>query len=106
MKELEHMDPERERVRVSHRPSVGIEESDPAITGSPVKICAKAAMVGVAVETGGGKGSGASRRWQWLPLDRTRVRRWGCGGGSEPRVKSHLPHLRFIGTVRRGPSSH
>ena len=43
MKELEHMDLERERVRVSHRPSVGIEESDPAITGSPVKICARAA---------------------------------------------------------------
>ena len=108
MKELEHMDPERvrERVRVSHRPSVGIEESDPAITGSPVKIYAKAATVGVAVETGGGKGSGASRRWQCLPLDRTRVRRWGCGGGSEPRVLSHLSHLLFIGTVRRGPTSH
>ena len=97
---------ERERVRVSHRPSVGIEELDPAIKGSSVKICAKAATVGVAVETGGGKGSGASRRWQCLPLDRTRVRQWGCGGGSEPRVKSCLPHLLFIGTVRRGPTSH
>ena len=107
MKELEHMDLERERVRVSHRPSVGIEEADPAITGSPVKICAWAATVGVAVETGGGgKGSGASRRWQCLPLDRTRVRRWGCGGGSEPRTKSRLPHLLFIGTVQRGPTSH
>ena len=96
----------RGKARVRHRPSVGIEEPDPAITGSPVKIYAKAATVGVAVETGGGKGSGASRRWQCLPLDRTRVRRWGCGGGSEPRVKSHLPHLLFIGTVRPGPTSH
>ena len=84
----------RGRVRVRHRPSVGIEESDPTITGSPVKICARAATVGVAVETdGGGKGSGASRRWQCLPHDRTRVRRWGCGGGSEPRIKScFAPH--------------
>jgi hypothetical protein len=34
---------QRWRVRVRHRPSVGIEEVDPAITGSPVKICARAA---------------------------------------------------------------
>ena len=33
----------RERVRVRHRPSVGIEEVDPTITGSSVKICARAA---------------------------------------------------------------
>jgi len=73
MKELEHMDLERERVRVSHRPSVGIEESDPAITGSPVKICARprrSEKKGIAVETGvktvvaqcRGSG-GASRHW-------------------------------------------
>ena len=33
----------RGKARVRHRPSVGIEEADPAITGSPVKICARAA---------------------------------------------------------------
>ena len=33
----------RGRVRVRHRPSVGTEEADLAITGSPVKICARAA---------------------------------------------------------------
>ena len=72
-----------------------------------MKLCAQAATVGVAVETGGGgKGSGASHRWQCLPLDQTRVRRWGCGGGSEPCIPSRLPHLLFIGTVRRGPTSH
>jgi hypothetical protein len=27
--------------RVRHRPSVGVEEADPAITGSPVKIYAR-----------------------------------------------------------------
>jgi hypothetical protein len=32
----------RGRVRVRHRPSIGIEEADPAITDSPVKICARA----------------------------------------------------------------
>ena len=75
----------RGRVRVRYRPSIGIEEADPAITGSPVKICAWAATVGVAVETGGGgKGSGASCHWQYLPLDRTRVRRWGLKGPRMP----------------------
>jgi len=81
-------------------------EELPAIAGSSVKLCVWAATVGVAVETGGGKGSGASRHWQCLPLDWTRVRQWGCGGGCEPRVKSRLPHLLFIGTLRRGPTSH
>ena len=33
----------RGKSRVRHRPSVGIEEADPAIIGSPVKICARAA---------------------------------------------------------------
>ena len=33
----------RGRVRVRHRPSVDIAEADSAITGSPVKICARAA---------------------------------------------------------------
>jgi len=54
---------------------------------------------------GGGGGSGASRRWQCHPLDRIRVRTVGCGGG-EPRTVCRLPHLLFIGTVRRGPTSH
>ena len=33
----------RGKARVRHRPLVGIEEADPTITGSPVKICARAA---------------------------------------------------------------
>ena len=33
----------RGKARVRHRPSVGTEEADPAITGSSVKICARAA---------------------------------------------------------------
>jgi hypothetical protein len=33
----------RGRVRVRHRPLVGVEEVDRAITGSPVKIYARAA---------------------------------------------------------------
>jgi hypothetical protein len=41
---------ERKRGRVRHRPSVGVEEADPGITGSPVKICARAATGGEAVE--------------------------------------------------------
>ena len=68
-------------------------------------ICARATTFGVAVETGGGGGSGASRRWQCHPLDRIRVRTVGCGGG-EPRTVCRLPHLLFIGTVRRRPTSH
>ena len=48
-----------------------------AFAGSSVKICARAATFGVAVETGGGGGSGASRRWQCHPLDRIRVRTVG-----------------------------
>jgi hypothetical protein len=47
----------------------------------------------------------AFRRWQCLPLDRTRVRRWGCGGGSEPRVLCPGPHLLLFGIVRRGSTN-
>jgi len=53
-------------------------EELPAIAGSSVKLCARAATVGVAVETGDGEDAGgASRRWQCLPLDRIRARTAG-----------------------------
>jgi hypothetical protein len=51
----------------------------------------------------GDEGSGASRRWQRLPLDRSRVRSVGGGSGSEPRLLSPWPPPPLIVTVRRGP---
>jgi len=44
--------------------------------------------------------AGSATLWIGLGLGQ-----WGCGGG-EPREQSRLPHLLFIGTVRRGPTSH
>jgi hypothetical protein len=61
---------EGREVRVRHRPSEGVEEADPAITGSPVKICARAASVGEeggAVETGGEDHGGAVQWWRYFP---------------------------------------
>ena len=53
-------------------------EELPAIAGSSVKLCARAATVGVAVETGDGEDAGgASRHWQCLPLDQIRARTVG-----------------------------
>ena len=41
--------------------------------------------------------AGSATLWIGLGLGQ-----WGYGGG-EPRIPSRLPHLLFIGTVRRGP---
>ena len=43
--------------------------------------------------------AGSATLWIGLGLGQ-----WGCGG-DEPRTLSRLPHLLFIGTVRRGPTS-
>ena len=43
--------------------------------------------------------AGSATLWIGLGLGQ-----WGCGG-SEPRTVCHFSHL-FIGTVRRGPTSH
>ena len=44
--------------------------------------------------------AGSATLWIGLGLGQ-----WGCVGG-KPHEPSRLPHLLFIGTVRRGPTSH
>ena len=98
MKELEHMDLERvreEKGRGTDRRAWWTSSR------SPWRRCQWRSPGGVELRRFGG----ASRRWQCHPLDRIRVRTVGCGGG-EPRTVCRLSHLLFIGTVRRGPTSH
>ena len=102
MKELEHMDPERVREEKERRTD---RRAWWTSSRSPWRRCqwrCRGGGVPAGWSYGGSvvlPAAGSATLWIGLGLGQ-----WGCGGG-ETRTLSRLPHLLFIGTVRRGPTS-